>query len=50
MQRDLALDEEPTIHRKKFIAFCEELIARGLPDQATGDTRARDVHDHQRGN
>jgi anaerobic magnesium-protoporphyrin IX monomethyl ester cyclase len=24
-------DEEPTIHRKKFIAFCEELIARKLP-------------------
>ncbi len=24
-------DEEPTIHRKKFIAFCEELIERNLP-------------------
>jgi len=24
-------DEEPTINRKKFIQFCEELIARGLP-------------------
>lgn len=26
-------DEEPTINRKKFIQFCEELIARGLPDR-----------------
>jgi anaerobic magnesium-protoporphyrin IX monomethyl ester cyclase len=26
-------DEEPPINRKKFVAFCEELIARGLPDK-----------------
>jgi anaerobic magnesium-protoporphyrin IX monomethyl ester cyclase len=29
-------DEEPTINRKKFIQFCEELIARGLPDKVNG--------------
>jgi anaerobic magnesium-protoporphyrin IX monomethyl ester cyclase len=29
-------DEEPTINRKKFIAFCEELIARGLPTRCRG--------------
>ncbi|MEM1411893.1 MAG: cobalamin-dependent protein, partial [Pseudomonadota bacterium] len=26
-------DEEPTINRKKFIAFCQELIDRDLPDK-----------------
>ena len=30
-------DEEPTINRKKFIQFCEELIARGLPDKIIMD-------------
>jgi anaerobic magnesium-protoporphyrin IX monomethyl ester cyclase len=29
-------DEEPTINRKKFIEFCEELIDRGLPDKVNG--------------
>jgi len=38
-------DEEPTIHRKKFIAFCEELIARGLPDRVKWgiNTRVTDI-------
>ncbi|MEQ8661643.1 MAG: magnesium-protoporphyrin IX monomethyl ester anaerobic oxidative cyclase, partial [Gammaproteobacteria bacterium] len=38
-------DEEPTIHRKKFIAFCEELIARGLPERVKWgiNTRVTDV-------
>jgi len=38
-------DEEPTIHRKKFVAFCEELIARGLPDKVKWgiNTRVTDV-------
>ncbi|MCU0698550.1 MAG: magnesium-protoporphyrin IX monomethyl ester anaerobic oxidative cyclase [Myxococcaceae bacterium] len=38
-------DEEPTIHRKKFIAFCEELIARGLPDKVKWgiNTRVTDI-------
>ena len=38
-------DEEPTIHRKKFIAFCEELIARGLPDKIKWsiNTRVTDI-------
>ncbi|MFM2118732.1 MAG: magnesium-protoporphyrin monomethyl ester anaerobic oxidative cyclase [Pseudomonadota bacterium] len=38
-------DEEPTIHRKKFIAFCEELIARGLPDKVQWgiNTRVTDI-------
>ena len=38
-------DEEPTIHRKKFIAFCEELIARGLPDRIKWgiNTRVTDI-------
>jgi anaerobic magnesium-protoporphyrin IX monomethyl ester cyclase len=26
-------DEEPTINKKKFVAFCQELIDRGLPDK-----------------
>ena len=38
-------DEEPTIHRKKFIKFCEELIARGLPDKVKWgiNTRVTDI-------
>jgi len=38
-------DEEPTIHRKKFIRFCEELIARGLPDHIQWgiNTRVTDI-------
>ena len=38
-------DEEPTINRKKFIAFCEELIARGLPDKIKWgiNTRVTDI-------
>jgi anaerobic magnesium-protoporphyrin IX monomethyl ester cyclase len=38
-------DEEPTIHRKKFIAFCEELIARGLPAKVQWgiNTRVTDI-------
>lgn len=36
-------DEEPTIHRKKFIAFCEELIARQLPVQWGINTRVTDI-------
>ncbi len=38
-------DEEPTIHRKKFVAFCEELIARGLPDRVKWgiNTRVTDI-------
>jgi len=38
-------DEEPTIHRKKFIEFCEELIKRGLPDRIQWgiNTRVTDI-------
>jgi len=38
-------DEEPTINRKKFIEFCEELIARGLPDKVKWgiNTRVTDI-------
>ena len=36
-------DEEPTIHRKKFIQFCEELIARQLPVQWGINTRVTDI-------
>lgn len=38
-------DEEPTINRKKFIQFCEVLIARGLPDRIKWgiNTRVTDV-------
>ena len=38
-------DEEPTINRRKFIQFCEELIARGLPDRIKWgiNTRVTDV-------
>jgi len=38
-------DEEPTINRKKFIQFCEELIARDLPDKIKWgiNTRVTDI-------
>ncbi|MGF1463354.1 MAG: magnesium-protoporphyrin IX monomethyl ester anaerobic oxidative cyclase [Maricaulaceae bacterium] len=38
-------DEEPTINRKKFVEFCEELIARGLPDKIKCgiNTRVTDI-------
>jgi anaerobic magnesium-protoporphyrin IX monomethyl ester cyclase len=36
-------DEEPTIHRKKFIQFCEELIARELPVLWGINTRVTDI-------
>ncbi|MEO1090748.1 MAG: magnesium-protoporphyrin IX monomethyl ester anaerobic oxidative cyclase [Pseudomonadota bacterium] len=36
-------DEEPTIHRKKFIAFCEELAARKLPVLWGINTRVTDI-------
>lgn len=38
-------DEEPTINRRKFIEFCEELIARGLPDRVKWgiNTRVTDI-------
>ena len=38
-------DEEPTINKKKFVAFCEELIARGLPERIQWgiNTRVTDI-------
>ncbi len=36
-------DEEPTINRKKFIAFCEELIARDLDILWGINTRVTDI-------
>ena len=38
-------DEEPTINRRKFVEFCNELIARGLPDKVKWgiNTRVTDV-------
>jgi len=38
-------DEEPTINRKKFVQFCEELIARGLPEKVKWgiNTRVTDI-------
>jgi len=38
-------DEEPTINRKKFLQFCDELIARGLPDKVKWgiNTRVTDI-------
>ena len=36
-------DEEPTIHRKKFIAFCEELIERDLGVKWGINTRVTDI-------
>ena len=39
-------DEEPTINRKKFIRFCEELIARDLPRRVQWgiNTRVTDIY------
>lgn len=39
-------DEEPTINRKKFIQFCEELIARGLNHRVKWgiNTRVTDIY------
>jgi anaerobic magnesium-protoporphyrin IX monomethyl ester cyclase len=43
-------DEEPTINRKKFIQFCEELIARDLPRQgAMGHQHPRHRHHARQG-
>ncbi len=38
-------DEEPTINRKKFVQFCQELIDRGLPDKIKWgiNTRVTDI-------
>ncbi len=38
-------DEEPTINRKKFIEFCQELIDRGLPEKIKWgiNTRVTDI-------
>ncbi|TCZ65978.1 magnesium-protoporphyrin IX monomethyl ester anaerobic oxidative cyclase [Roseicella aquatilis] len=38
-------DEEPTIHKKKFVQFCEEMIARGLPQKVQWgiNTRVTDI-------
>lgn len=36
-------DEEPTIHRKKFVQFCEELIARKLDVLWGINTRVTDI-------
>ena len=38
-------DEEPTINKKKFTEFCEELIRRGLPERVKWgiNTRVTDV-------
>ncbi len=38
-------DEEPTINRKKFVQFCEELIARDLPEKVQWgiNTRVTDI-------
>jgi anaerobic magnesium-protoporphyrin IX monomethyl ester cyclase len=38
-------DEEPTINRKKFIEFCEELIRRDLPERVKWgiNTRVTDI-------
>ncbi|MEO1317834.1 MAG: magnesium-protoporphyrin IX monomethyl ester anaerobic oxidative cyclase, partial [Pseudomonadota bacterium] len=39
-------DEEPTINRKKFIAFCQELIDRGLNERVKWgiNTRVTDIY------
>jgi len=39
-------DEEPTINRKKFVEFCQELIDRGLPDKVKWgiNTRVTDIY------
>jgi anaerobic magnesium-protoporphyrin IX monomethyl ester cyclase len=36
-------DEEPTINKKKFVAMCEELIARNLPIHWGINTRVTDI-------
>ncbi len=36
-------DEEPTLHRKKFIALCEEMEARQLPVHWGINTRVTDI-------
>jgi anaerobic magnesium-protoporphyrin IX monomethyl ester cyclase len=36
-------DEEPTIHRKKFVQLCEELVRRNLPVQWGINTRVTDI-------
>ena len=38
-------DEEPTINKKKFVEFCQELINRGLPDRVKWgiNTRVTDI-------
>jgi anaerobic magnesium-protoporphyrin IX monomethyl ester cyclase len=36
-------DEEPTIHRKKFVRFCEEMIRRNLPVHWGINTRVTDI-------
>ncbi len=36
-------DEEPTIHRKRFVALCHELIARNLPVHWGINTRVTDI-------
>ncbi|WP_250265685.1 B12-binding domain-containing radical SAM protein [Rhodovastum atsumiense] len=36
-------DEEPTIHRKKFIEFCEEMEKRNLPVLWGINTRVTDI-------
>lgn len=38
-------DEEPTINKRKFTEFCEELIARGLPERVKWgiNTRVTDI-------
>ncbi|NCO85045.1 MAG: magnesium-protoporphyrin IX monomethyl ester anaerobic oxidative cyclase [Rhodobacterales bacterium] len=39
-------DEEPTINKKKFVQFCQELIDRGLPDRVKWgiNTRVTDIY------
>ena len=39
-------DEEPSINRKKFVEFCQELIDRGLPDKVKWgiNTRVTDIY------
>ncbi len=39
-------DEEPTINKKKFVAFCKELIDRGLPKRVKWgiNTRVTDIY------
>ena len=34
-------DEEPTINKKKFVEFCQELIDRGLPDRIKWGIKTR---------